>query len=143
MDLVSCPFDRAPNPVHRDGGINHTKIKGSRQEMAKENFIPGEEEVNWNQNSHVTPTSTISPKPKTPDLLNLSDYQKVHPFVKTLFKETRETFPLAGRLKYFLKNWEKVTNDSAILSIVKSYSIDFVKTPYQPRTPIRAKLSQV
>ena len=85
--------------------------------MARENFIPGEEEVNWNQNSHVTPTSSISPKPKKPGLLNLSDYQKVPPFVKTLFKETRETFPLAGRLKYILKNWEKVTNDSTILSM--------------------------
>ena len=91
----------------------------------------------------MTPTFSISTKPKTPDLLNLSNYQKVHPFVKTLFKETRENFPLAGRLKYFLKNWEKVTNNSTILSIVKGYSIDFVETPYQPRTAIKAKLNQV
>ena len=110
--------------------------------MAKENFIPGEKEVNWNQNSHVTPKSWISPKPKTRDLLNLSDYQKVHPFVKTIFKETRETFPLAGRLKYFLKNWEKITNNSTILSKVKGY-LDFVETPYQPRAPVGAKLNQV
>ena len=55
--------------------------------------------------------------------LNLSDYQKVHPFVRTLFKETRETSPPARKLKYFLKNWDKVTNDSTILSIVKGYSI--------------------
>ena len=86
---------------------------------------------------------SINLKPETPDLLNLSDYKKVYPFVKTLFKETRETFPLAGRLKYFFKNWEKVANDSTILSIAKGYSIDFVETPYQPRTPIRAKLNQV
>ena len=38
---------------------------------------------------------------------------------------------------------EKNTNDSKILSIVKSYSRDFVETPYQPRTPIRAKLNKV
>ena len=76
--------------------------------MAKENFISGEEEVNWNQNPHVTPTSSISLKPRTPDLLNLSDYQKVYPFVKTFFKETRETFPLAGKLKYFLKAGKKL-----------------------------------
>ena len=91
----------------------------------------------------MTPTSSISPKPKTPDLLNLNDYQKVYPFVKTLFKETRETFPLAGRLKYFLKNWEKVTDVSTNLSIVKDYPIDIVETPYQSRIPIRAKLNQV
>ena len=106
----SCqlPFRQGPIPVHRDGGISHTKINSSCQEMAKENFISGKEEVNWNQNPHVTPTPSISLKPKTPDLLNLSNYKKVHPFVKTLVKETRETFPLAGRLKYFLKNWKKI-----------------------------------
>ena len=112
--------------------------------MFKEKFIPGEEvEVNWDHNRNVTPTSSISLKPKTPDLLNLSDYPKVHPFVKTLFKETRKTFPLAGLLKYFLKNWEKVTNNFTVLSIVKSYSIDFVRTSYQPKTPIRVNLNQV
>ena len=42
-----------------------------------------------------------------------------------------------------MKNWEKVTNDSTILSIVKGNSIDFVETPYQLRIPIRAKLNQV
>ena len=72
--------------------------------MAKEDFILEEQEENLNQNPHMIPTSSISLKPKTPDLLNLNDYKKVHPFVKTLFQETRETFPLAGRLKYFLKN---------------------------------------
>ena len=79
--------------------------------MAKENFIPGEEEINWNQNPHVTPISNIRLKPKSPDLSNLSDYKNVHPFLKTLSKKTRETFPLEGRLKYFLKNLEKVTSD--------------------------------
>ena len=126
MDPIGHSFKRVSIPVHWDGGINHTKIKGSYQEMAKEIFIPGEEEVNWNQNTHVTPTSSISPKPKTPDLLNLNDYQKVHPFAKTLFKETRETFPLAGKLKYFLKNQEKVTDVSTNLSIVKGYPIDIL-----------------
>ena len=143
MDPVSRPFDRAPIPVHQEGGINHTKMKGLCQELAKENFIPEEKEVNCNQNPHVAPKSSISLKPKTPDLLNLSDYQKVYPFVKTLFRETRETFPLAGRLKYFLKNWEKVRNDSTILSRLEGYSIDLVETPYQPITPVRAKLKKV
>ena len=126
MGLVSHPFNRTPIPVHKDGGTNHSKMKCLCQGVAKENFILAEEEVNWNHNPHVTPPSSISLKPKTPDLLNFSDYKWVHPFVKTLFKETRKTIPLAGRLIYFLKNWGKATNDSTILSIVKGYSINFV-----------------
>ena len=69
--------------------------------MAKENFLLEEEEINLNHNPHVTPPSSIGPKPKTAEFLNLCDNKKVHQFVKTLFKETREAFPLAGRLKYF------------------------------------------
>ena len=42
-----------------------------------------------------------------------------------------------------MKNWEKVTSNSTILSIVKGYSIDFVETRYQPKTPTRAKLKQI
>ena len=82
------------------------KVKSLLKEEAH-CFAPEEEGVNWNQKPHVAPISSISLKPKTPDLLNLNDYQKVHLFVKTFFKETRETFPLAGRLKYFLTNWGK------------------------------------
>ena len=91
----------------------------------------------------MTPPSSINLNLKTPDVLNISDYKKIHPFIKTLFQETRETFPLAGRLIYFLKKSEKVANDSTILSLVKGYSMDIVETPYQPKTPIRAILNQV
>ena len=108
MYPVSRPFDRVPIPVHQDWGINHSKIKGLCEEMGKENFIPGEEEVNWNHNPYMTPPPSVSLKPKVPDLLNLSDYQKVHQFKKALLKETRETFPLAGKLNFFLRNWEKL-----------------------------------
>ena len=71
-------------------------------------FVPGEEEVNWNHNLHMIPPSSISMKPKSPDLLNLSDYKKVHSSVKIFFKETIEIFPRKGRVKYFLKKLETV-----------------------------------
>ena len=101
-------FDREPIPVYLDGGINYTKIKGLCQEMTKESFISGKEEVNWNHNPHVTPPSSISLNQKRPDLLDLSDYKKFYLFVKAFFKETRETFPLSkiffgkmGKVKRF------------------------------------------
>ena len=43
MDPISSPFDRVSIPDHQDEGISHTKIKGSCQEMAKENFTPGKD----------------------------------------------------------------------------------------------------
>ena len=65
------------------------KLGGSSLGIVKERFIPGEEEVNFNYNTHVTPISGISLRPKTPDILDLRNYEKVHPFVKGFFKETR------------------------------------------------------
>ena len=101
MDPVSHPCDKVPIPVDLDAGINHTKDKGSCQELAKENFTLVEEEVNWNHNHHVTYPSSLSLKPKTQDFLNLNDCKKVQPFVKSLFKETRETFPIIESINIF------------------------------------------
>ena len=92
--------------------------------MAKENFIPEEEEVSWNHNLHVIPTSSISLKPKIQDLLNLSNYKKIHSFVKG----DQRNFSSGRKINIFLKNWEKVTNDSTILSIVKGYCIGLLET---------------
>ena len=88
----------------------------------------------------MEPPLSVRPKSKTPDLFNLSDYKKVHPFLKT--RRPDKLFYLAGRRKYFLKNWEKVINNSTILSIVKGYSIDFVEPSYQTKRPISANLNQ-
>ena len=40
-------------------------------------------------------------------LYSRSGRSKTHTFVETLFKETREIFPLAGRLKYFFEKLGK------------------------------------
>ena len=44
----SCqlPFWQGPHFSSSGEGINHTKIKDPCQDMVKENFIPGEEDVN-------------------------------------------------------------------------------------------------
>jgi mRNA-degrading endonuclease HigB of HigAB toxin-antitoxin module len=47
----------------------------------------------------------------------------------------REKRPLAGRLKYFLPNWEKLTQDQWVLECVQGYTIPFLHTPVQTRQP--------
>ena len=64
---------------------------------------------------------------------------KCLPICKNTFQGDQRNFFSSRKVK----NWEKVTSASTILSIVKGYSIDFVETRYQPKTPIRAKLNQV
>ena len=44
-----------------------------------------------------------------PVLIPDSDLQNVHPFIKNLFHRIKvPQVPLSGRLKYFLKSWEKI-----------------------------------
>ena len=63
--------------------------------------------------------------------------------IKNTFEGDQRNVSSGRKVKIFLKNWEKVTNDSAILSTVKGYSIDFMDIPYQLKTPMRAILNQV
>ena len=115
MDPVSRSFDRTPIPINRDRGTNHTKIKGSCQEMAKENFIPGEEEVNWNQNPHATPISSISLKSKTPDLLiKFKWLRKSSPIFKSTFQGDQRNFSSSRKVEIFFekhgKSYKRLNN---------------------------------
>ena len=38
---------------------------------------------------------------------------------------------IAGRIKYFIKNWEELTTDCFILNVVMGCKIDLLHTPHQ------------
>ena len=54
----------------------------------------------------------------------------VNPFIKRLFSKEMLTkavdIPLAGRISHFLVNWQKLTLNQDILSVVKGYRIPFI-----------------
>ena len=39
----------------------------------------------------------------------------------------------AGRISHFLVNWQKLTLNEDILSVVKGYTIPFIKLPFQQK----------
>ena len=43
--------------------------------------------------------------------------------------------PLAGRIQYFLSNWQNITQDEWVLNTIKGYRIEFLRKPYQHRKP--------
>ena len=66
----------------------------------------------------VVPYSNMVPE-IFPELIPLSQLNHVHPLMKKLFPEKElKNFPLAGRLRFFLTQWKKLTNDPEILSWV-------------------------
>ena len=56
---------------------------------------------------------------KFPELIPKESLTNVHPLVKNLFTGKIPNLQLAGRLAHFSKNWEKLTQDQEVLSVVK------------------------
>ena len=76
----------------------------------------------------------------TPQLLDV-DKSKVHPLVRNLLHVKVRRAPLAGRLKFYSENWEKLTQDLNILSIVQDFKIPFSQTPFQFGPPELARVN--
>ena len=65
-----------------------------------------------------------SPYLNIPQILDV-DRSKVQPLVRNLFHFKVRQAPQAIRLKFHLKNWEKLTQDLNILSVAQSFKIPF------------------
>ena len=72
---------------------------------------------------------------KFPELIPEESLTNVHPLVKNLFIGKTPNLQLAGRLAHFGKNWEKLTQDQEMLSVVKGCVIPLLKVPVQRTIP--------
>ena len=70
-----------------------------------------------------------------PERLEIFLFTKNFPYTssdkKFLYQEYLYKYPPAGRLQFSRTNWEKLTNDSSILVLVKRYRIPFLSKPVQ------------
>ena len=68
------------------------------------------------------------------------------PVIKRLFSKEIITnalnIPPAGRISHFLVNWQKLTLNQDILSVVKGYKIPFIKIPFQRKIPNFTKMNK-
>ena len=62
--------------------------------------------------------------------------------VRNFFYVKVRLAPLAGRLKFYLENWEKLTQDVNILSIAQSFKIPFSQTAFQYGPPKLARMNK-
>ena len=78
-----------------------------------------------------------------PDLLlSIVEFPRIHPLIANLFPTTTKQLPCAGRVKFFVENWKKLTNDQRILEIVKGYEIPFSEPPKQSAPPKQICLNE-
>ena len=66
----------------------------------------------------------------------------VHQTLKDLLWEIKPEGNLAGRLKYYLKNLRKITNDPSILHILQGWEITFWRKPHQGDPPHQINMKE-
>ena len=68
--------------------------------------------------------------------------KNVHPILKKLFPAQKlRASSNAGRLRFFLQNWQKLTTDPVILEIVQGWKLPIVGRPWQTREPKEITMS--
>ena len=91
----------------------------------------------------TTPRQTFFSIDLNPKKLIRWESIKVHPLIKILFlSKSIPEVPLAGRLKHFVGDWMKITQDSDILDIVKGYKILFHSKLCQSKIPSQPVVSR-
>ena len=72
----------------------------------------------------------------------LQDLPQFHPLARSLFPEDLQCrYRLARRLKYFRKNFEKLSSDKAVLNMISGYKIPFSEAPCQSKYPTQVLTS--
>ena len=121
--LSTIPFGQALYPI------------ANREVGDEASYLQEEEEV-----SNFSRSQFLQQKV---EILSPQDYPHIHPVIKRLLyvQNLQSFYPTSG-LQYFLKNWEKLTNDLFILELVKSYQIPFLSEPSQTAPTSSISMSQ-
>uniref|UniRef100_A0A7M5V2U2 Reverse transcriptase domain-containing protein n=1 Tax=Clytia hemisphaerica TaxID=252671 RepID=A0A7M5V2U2_9CNID len=85
--------------------------------------------VGWSGVSHPSTKEVSHPPSNLLEILPMGKFPIVLPAIKGLFPKEIPQTPLAGRTKFFLENWKKLTNDQILLEMVSGYRIPFLENP--------------
>ena len=139
MTIVRSPFDLAlrfnNNSVRAEGknkslriieAIELNKTGAGAGKMRVFKAVAGDFKVTASPTQLLLDTSPVIPN---------VELANVYPLIKRLFSKDMLTKAVnilpAGRMSHFLVNWQKLTLNEDILSVVKGYKIPFIKIPFQ------------
>ena len=147
-DHLSSPFEEAPRSRVM-GGDRHSTT--TSRKMATPIFHDSVVRIPQRRANFANLAPLRVPKvaqkrfqqTSVPDIVPNRDLLDVHPLIKNLFSQTEiPEYPPAGRLKFFQKNWAKLTHDPEILNYVSGVKIQFLSRPTQNVPPRPLKMSQ-
>ena len=70
------------------------------------------------------------------NVLDQGTYSQIDPVIRGLFSGKIPHANMAGRLAYFVKNWQLLTQDQSVLSIVRGYKLQFVAKMSVPQAQL-------
>ena len=150
MTIVRSPFDLAlrfnSNSVRAEGknkslriieAIELNKIGAGAGKTRIFKAVAGDCKVKASPTQLFLDTSPV---------ISNVELANVHLLIKRLFSKDMLTkavnIPPAGRISHFLVNWQKLTLNQDILSVVKGYKIPFIKIPFQRKIPNFTKMNK-
>ena len=120
----SPTYNKENQPSLRGQTITSPFFQARYQETNKEEVqvVEGEDSFSQEQQQPEVRTYQVQFPQKNLEIHSPEICSHIHPTIKGLFPPNEfQKFPQAGRLRYFLKHWEKLTRDSSIFNIVKEY----------------------
>jgi len=115
-------FQESPSSSRRGHVNKPVEAKGTGTKTITETEVRESPKETTLLKSSLTQKPSLSPR-----VLELDSLSHVNQVVLNLVPNKNIIRPLAGRLKYFSKNWELLTGDQWILEIVKGIKLDFGK----------------
>ena len=132
---LMCPFRTGPQ--HKAGELGAMVEVQEATEVVTEDIARGQYPYRILRNDNL---DLHMPKSKEPDILQyLSEIERN--VTKILLAKNLHTslwqskIPIAGRLQYFVKNWQKITSDQFIIQIVQGYHLELDYPPFQKEIP--------
>ena len=143
------PFHKGPSFQRGKGGeqLSSRRLAMMPQSSIQQQPLDGDEVFTVRKNVKEQPYLNMANLVKTskdrPEILPIKGLQNVHPGVRKMLPvQAKWDYPLAGRLQFFVKNWQVLTNNPEILEIVSGLKVPFMGEPQQIRPPHQAKMNR-
>ena len=139
------PFGKAPHFTEDLGGAQlfsqSPQARNSSQAHHKtSDRMASREDFVVRKNTRIEPL--LNMPTDIPVIIAATELKNVHPIIKGLFPiQIIREVPLAGRLQYFVNNWQILTKNPDILELVSGLRLSFIEEPIQNKPPHQAEMN--
>ena len=143
---VFLKLDDSKKPFRSGTSFQQQQCKSGGQKQITTDNRGNRAKQNWSWSRKDTDFQGGDRRFQGKSINNSTVSRCISPVIKRLFSKEIITnalnIPPAGRISHFLVNWQKLTLNQDILSVVKGYKIPFIKIPFQRKIPNFTKMNK-